>query len=76
MFIFAAGMGIPLIIGSALMAHVLPLLDRFQNGTRYLSIASAGMMLFIGVPPPERPLHGVQQLREPGGRVAFDDHVA
>ncbi len=52
MFIFAAGMGIPLIIGSALMAHVLPLLDRFQNGTRYLSIASAGMMLFIGVPPP------------------------
>jgi cytochrome c biogenesis protein CcdA len=47
MFIFAVGMGIPLIIGSALMAHVLPLLDRFQNGTRYLSIASAGMMLFM-----------------------------
>ena len=47
MFIFAVGMGIPLIIGSALMAHVLPLLDRFQNGTRYLSLASAGMMLFM-----------------------------
>jgi cytochrome c-type biogenesis protein len=47
MFLFSVGMGIPLIIGAALMAQVMPLLDRLQNGTKYLSIASAAMMLFM-----------------------------
>ena len=45
MFLFAVGMGIPLIIGAALMAQVIPVLDRLQNGTKYLNMASAAMML-------------------------------
>lgn len=47
MFVFSVGMGIPLIIGASLMAQVLPMLDRLQNGTKYLSMASAAMMLFM-----------------------------
>lgn len=47
MFLFSVGMGIPLIIGASLMAQVLPMLDRLQNGTKYLSLASAVMMLFM-----------------------------
>ncbi len=44
MFLFSVGMGVPLVIGAALMAQVLPLLDRFDRAARYLGLAGAAMM--------------------------------
>jgi cytochrome c-type biogenesis protein len=49
MFIFSAGMGIPLIIGAVLMARVLPFLERLGYSARYMSLASAAMMLVMAV---------------------------
>src|SRR3990172_542570 len=49
MFLFSAGMGIPLIIAASLMARGLPLIERFDAGARYLSLASSAMMLAMAV---------------------------
>jgi len=49
MFLFSAGMGIPLIIGAVLMARVLPFLERLGYSARYMSLASAAMMLVMAV---------------------------
>ena len=49
MFLFSAGMGIPLIIGAVLMARVLPFLERLGYSARYMSLASAAMMLVMAI---------------------------
>jgi len=49
MFVFSAGMGIPLIIGAVLMARVLPFLERLGYSARYMSLASAAMMLVMAI---------------------------
>ena len=49
MFLFSVGMGIPLIIGAALMARVLPLLERLGLHARYLGLMSSAMMVAMAV---------------------------
>lgn len=49
MFLFSVGMGVPLIIGAALMAQVLPLLNRFDKAARYLGLAGAAMMFVMAL---------------------------
>lgn len=49
MFLFSVGMGVPLVVGASLLARVLPVLERFDNASRYIALASSGLMLAMAV---------------------------
>ena len=44
LFLFSLGIAVPLVIASAAMARVLPLLGHLERNARYLSLASAAIM--------------------------------
>ncbi|MBI3973793.1 MAG: sulfite exporter TauE/SafE family protein [Chloroflexi bacterium] len=45
LFIFSLGFAVPLVVGSMLMARVLPVLDRLQRVTPALTLASSAVLL-------------------------------
>lgn len=49
LFLFALGMGIPLVIASAAMAKALPLLARFEGAVRWTGLASTLVMAGFAV---------------------------
>ena len=49
LFLFALGMGIPLVIASTAMAKMLPLLSRFEKAVRWMGLASALVMVGFAV---------------------------
>ncbi len=44
LFLFAIGMGIPLVLASTVMARVIPLLNRFEKAVRWMGLASTLVM--------------------------------